>query len=168
MQEPLLNSLGAQRQRIHARWDTLLRTERVTSPLAYPDALVHLIDWALDQVFAALRDPNTRRRAEHSSGRTTPRPECPCGRNPLLAFFLAGEQAMLEALVLEQAAHLPINPQERDVALSELYYAIRAIARREVEAFCSVCQHRTGTAFAEAHRHPAPETHPPAALTKAP
>lgn len=143
MQESLLNSLCAQRSAIHARWDVLLRTERVTSPLAYPDALVHLIEWALDQIFAGLRDPATRRKADHAGGRASARPECPCGRNPLLAFFLAGEQALLEALVLEQAAHLPIDPNERDTALNQLYYVIRAIARREVDAFCSVCQHRS-------------------------
>jgi len=167
MQEPLLNSLCAQRQHIHARWDTLLRTERVTSPLAYPDALVHLIEWALDQVFAALRDPNTRRRAEHAGGRTTSRPECPCGRNPLLAFFLAGEQAMLEALVLEQAAHLPIDPHERDLALAELYLAIRSISRREVEAFCSVCQHRHAAGYVDGQRSRTTELHASASLSKA-
>lgn len=151
MQEPLLNRLSGQRQRIHARWDTLLRTERVTSPLAYPDALVHLIDWALDQIFAALHDPATARRAEHASGRTTARPECPCGRNPLLAFFLAGEQALLEALVLEQASHQPVDPTDRDTSLGELYFVIRSIARREVDAFCSVCQYRHAPHFNEAH-----------------
>jgi hypothetical protein len=157
MQESLLNSLCAQRSAIHARWDTLLRTERVTSPLAYPDALVHLIEWALDQIFASLRDPATRKKADHAGGRAAARPECPCGRNPLLAFFLAGEQALLEALVLEQASHLPIDPRERDTALNQLYYVIRAMARREVDAFCSVCQyreandpHRTG---AHVHGH---------------
>lgn len=164
MQELLLNSLCGQRERIHARWDALLRTERVTSPLAYPDALVHLIDWALDQIFATLRDPNTRRKAEHAGGRSTARPECVCGRNPLLAFFLAGEQAMLEALVLEQAAHLPIDPRERDSALTELYYTVRTMARREVDAFCSVCQFKHASTFAAAHAnahhaHPAPAPH---------
>jgi hypothetical protein len=153
MQDVLLNSLSAQRERIHARWDALLRTERVTSPLAYPDALVHLIDWALDQIFTVLRDPNTRRKAEHAGGRTTARPECVCGRNPLLAFYLAGEQAMLEALVLEQAAHLPIDPRERDNALTELYYTVRTIARREVDSFCAVCQFKHSANFAPHHHH---------------
>lgn len=145
VQESLLNSLCARRFAIHARWDTLLRTERVTSPLASPDALVHLIEWALDQIFTLLRDPTVRKRAEHAGGRGTARPVCPCGRSPLLAFFLAGEQALLEALVLEQAAHLPIDPEERDAALAELYYVVRTLARREVDAFCAVCQHRHET-----------------------
>lgn len=157
MQESLLNSLCAQRSAIHARWDVLLRTERVTSPLAYPDALVHLIEWALDQIFAGLRDPATRRKADHAGGRAAPRPECPCGRNPLLAFFLAGEQALLEALVLEQAAHLPVDPNERDRALNQLYYVIRAIARREVDAFCSVCLHRSD--HGNGHAKPAQVVH---------
>jgi len=157
MQESLLTSLCAQRPAIHARWDTLLRTERVTSPLAYPDALVHLIEWALDQIFAALRDPATRRKAEHAGGRAMARPECPCGRSPLLAFFLAGEQALLEALVLEQAAHLPIDAHERDHALNELYYVLRTMARREVDAFCSVCQHRENALATKRHES-APQT----------
>jgi hypothetical protein len=159
MQESLLNSLCAQRSAIHARWDVLLRTERVTSPLAYPDALVHLIEWALDQIFAGLRDPATRRKADHAGGRAAARPECPCGRNPLLAFFLAGEQALLEALVLEQAAHLPIDPNERDTALNQLYYVIRAIARREVDAFCSVCQHRSDQADGNGKSAPVMHAH---------
>lgn len=142
MQESLLNSLCARRFAIHARWETLLRTERVTSALAYPDALVHLIEWALDEIFTVLRDPAVRKRAEHLGGRGTARPVCPCGRSPLLAFFLAGEQALLEALVLEQASHLPINPEERDAALGELYFVVRTLARREVDAFCAVCLHR--------------------------
>jgi hypothetical protein len=153
MQESLVNSLCAQRRGIHARWEALLRTERVTSALAYPDSMVHLIDWALDQLFAALREPAVRRRAEHSGGRAVTRPECPCGKNPLLAFFRAGEQAMLESLVLEQAAHRPIEPHERDVALNELCYAIRSMERREVEAFCSVCQHHHGPPHPHAHGH---------------
>ncbi len=139
-----MNSLCAQRAGIHQRWETLLRTERVTSPLAYPDSMVHLIDWALEQLFAALHEPAVRRRAEHSGARAVHRPECPCGKNPLLAFFRAGEQAMLESLVLEQAAHRPIEPHERDAALNELCYAIRTMERREVEAFCAVCQYREG------------------------
>jgi hypothetical protein len=150
MQESLLNSLCAQRSAIHARWDTLLRTERVTTPLAYPDALVHLIEWALDQIFTSLRDPVIQKKAEHAGGRAAARPECPCGRNPLLAFFLAGEQALLEALVLEQASHQPIDPSERDTGLNQLYYVIRAMARREVDAFCSVCQYRQGRSATEA------------------
>lgn len=153
MQESLLNSLCARRSAIHARWETLLRTERVTTPLAYPDALVHLIEWALDQIFVALRDPAIRKKADHVSVRAMARPECFCGRSPLLAFFIAGEQALLEALVLEQAAHLPIDPHERDGALNELYYVLRTMARREVDAFCSVCQYRQHSGAGEAEPH---------------
>jgi len=142
MQDALLQGLDAQRRKIHARWETLLRTERVNTPLAYPDSLVHLIEWTLDEVFVALRASAARRRTESPRIHASARPECPCGRNPLLAFFLAGEQALLEALVLEQASRLSIDPVERDTALAELYHAIRSIARREIGAFCSVCQHR--------------------------
>jgi hypothetical protein len=142
MQETLLQGLKAHRRKIHSRWEVLLRTERVNTPLAYPDSLVHLIDWTLDQVFDALQTAATRKRSDRVHIHAAARPDCPCGRNPLLAFFLAGEQALLEALVLEQASRLSIDPTDRDTALAELYRAVRSIARREIESFCSVCQYR--------------------------
>lgn len=151
MHESLLHGLRAQRPEIHARWEALLRTERVNTPLANPDALVHLIEWTLDQIFAEVRPAAAWRRLGPVA-----RSECPCGRNPLLAFFLAGEQALLEALVLRQAADGQLDPAERDTELAELQHSIREIARREVEAFCAVCLHRhEALAHQPAHMHAA-------------
>lgn len=142
MHESFLHDLRARRPEIHARWEALLRTERVNTPLANPDALVHLIDWTLDQIFTGLRQNGGRRRHESRLAGAEARPECPCGRNPLLAFFLAGEQALLETLVLLQASASRLDPAERDEELAELYHVIRGISRREIESFCSVCQYQ--------------------------
>lgn len=154
MHESFLHDLRARRSELNARWEALLRTERVTTPLANPDALVHLIDWTLDQIFASLRSSTARRRSEPKLAAMDVRPDCPCGRNPLLAFFLAGEQALLETMVLLQASTNKLQPTERDVELAELHHAIREVSRREIESFCSVCQHRTeGHAHSHAHQH---------------
>lgn len=141
MQDELVRALRARRAEIHARWEALLRIERVNTPLANPDALVFMIDWTLDECFATLRPPQVRRK----NGIPTPlggKVDCPCGRNPLLAYFSAGEQAIEEALILEQARASILDPTQRDDAFAELKYTVREIARREVEAFCSVCQFR--------------------------
>ena len=138
MQDELVRALRARRAEIHARWEALLRIEKVNTPLANPDALVFMIDWTLDECFANLRPSPPRRK----NGGVPSKPDCPCGRNPLLAYFSAGEQAMEEALILEQARAPAIDPVQRDDAFAELKLTVREIARREIEAFCSVCQFR--------------------------
>ncbi len=152
MHESFLHDLRVRRREIHIRWEALLRTERVNTPLANPDALVHLIDWTLDQVFAELRHACNQPRHEVRPAVAEARPECSCGRNPLLAFFLAGEQALLESLVLLQASASKLDPVERDEELAELYRVIREISRREIESFCAVCQHRHEPQAAAVHR----------------
>lgn len=135
-----MTALSARRPQIRARWEDVLRAEKVTTPLANPDALVHLIDWTLDEVFRTLQTLPTRRRPLRTFTRSDI--DCPCGRNPLLTYFAAGEQALQESLVLSQAQCLHLDPLERDSALHELNLALRHIARREIGAFCSLCQLR--------------------------
>jgi hypothetical protein len=150
MQECWIRALTARRSEIRRRWEALLRLERSDSPMADPDNLVHLIDWTLDRVFAELR-----RRKSPVGNQTRPtiaalRAGCQCGRNPYLNHFLAGEQALIEALVLAQAEQPSLDPAHRDTAVSELYLVTHAIARSEVESVCSLCQ-----------RHTHPRTHTP-------
>jgi hypothetical protein len=71
--------------------------------------------------------------------------------NPLLAYFVAGEQAMLETLVLVQAHH-GHHDSAQTTAVLELKHVLVQVARREIEAFCAVCQHRRQRAA----EHPAP------------
>lgn len=158
MQDELVRALRARRAEIHARWEALLRIEKVNTPLANPDALVFMIDWTLDECFASLRPLHARRRNGHE---VFAKPDCPCGRNPLLTYFAAGEQAIEEALILEQASASSIDPVERDDAFAELKRTVREIARREIEAFCSVCQFRD-TARSEAATAVATATPTPA------
>ena len=143
MQETLVRALFTRRLKITRHWEALLRVERANTPLAHPDTLVHLLDWALDEIFTALRSGPVRQPSPACPALSSLHTECSCGRNPLIAFYLAGEQAMLEALVLVQAALPTLDPTSRDTAVSELYFVLRRLRRREVDAFCSLCQHRT-------------------------
>ncbi len=139
MQESLAAALRERRPETRQHWETLLRTEPVTTPLGHPDSLVHLIDWTLDEIYAALSHPLSRQRASHHRPNDHSSADCSCGGNPLLRYFAAGEQAMREALVLSQVALLDLDPLERDASFAELNLVLAEISRREIEAFCSVC-----------------------------
>lgn len=161
MQENLVHALRSQLPQIRARWEALLHAEPVNTPLANPDALVHLLDWTMAEIFRALTTLASRRRAPRRGPLVEYRPECPCGRNPLLAYFAAGEQAMREALILAQAATPALDPIQRDASLEELNLVLHHIARREIEAFCGVCQHRNSAVLAHAGHAPHPAEHRP-------
>lgn len=124
MQEVYLRALMAGRAQIRARWESLLRIEKVNTPLANPDTLVYLFDQTIDEVFAALR--------HHPAPRATPPPAGACDKNPLFAYFVAGEQAVLEALVLVQAGARNLDPKERDADVAHLKQVMHKIARRDI------------------------------------
>jgi hypothetical protein len=142
MRDSLLNALRVRRLQIWQRWRELLQVEAVGNPLSHPDTLVHLIDWTLDQTFSAEGHSFRARRQHYARLTDEEQSYCPCGRNPLLAYFVAGEQALREALVLAQPCEPQLDPTERDGALDELNGAFRHIARREIEALCALCMYR--------------------------
>lgn len=112
-----------------------MRLDRGVSPLARPDALVYLIDRTLDQVYADLPWWSPRRHPTRA-----PAPVCPCGRSPFLAYFAAGRQALHEGLITVEAAKAGLSAAERDAAFACLDQVFNRIARRDIEAFCAVCQ----------------------------
>jgi hypothetical protein len=142
MQTALLTELRSRKGEIRTRWAELLHVEPVSSPLANPDALIHLINWTLQDFFNVLGQLASRHRvivADLADFKSL----CPCGRNPLLAYFVAGQQAVREALVLSQVSTVDLDPLERDVSLHELDRAFNEVAHREIGSFCGICQHRT-------------------------
>lgn len=126
---------------MRSHWEALLRAEPVITPLGHPDALMHLIDRTLDEIFAAIV---SRLHPQPADDRLSPclRFDCPCGKNPLLAYFAAGAQAMREGLVLAQFDAAPLDPLERDAAFDELTLVLQQTAQREIESFCGICQLR--------------------------
>ena len=141
MQASLVRELASRRFTIRSRWEALLRAEPVTTPLALPDALVHLIDTTLEEIFTTLANGSAPT-GTHRPGQAENAMACACGRNPYLAYFAAANQATREALIFAQAASAPIDPTERDRSLDELNAILDQIAQREIEAFCGVCQFR--------------------------
>ena len=143
MHESWVDALHTRRREIHRRWEALLRLDRADGPLAEPDNLVHLIDWTLDEVLGEIRRRKTSRRSETPPPAITIlRAGCHCGHNPLFNHFIAGEQAMLEALIQLQAGDPSLLPHHRSTAVVELYVAIHSIAMREFELLCSMCAKR--------------------------
>ncbi len=132
MEEKFIRTLDARRAQIRGRWEAFLRIERVNTPLANPDTLVYLFAQTLDEFFALLRNPPVR----HLPATVAPASE----KNPLVAYFTAGEQALLEALVLAQAESRDLNPVERDADVAELKRVVQRIARREIGAWEGVCR----------------------------
>lgn len=141
MHSSLLREFQQRRFSIRARWEALLRAEPITSPLANPDALAHLIDTTLEEIFSTLEGPISPDE-NHREAPNYDTPPCSCGRNPLLAYFSAGRQAVFEGLILSQAATVPLDPGHRDASLEELAGIVHEIAAREIEAFCGICQFR--------------------------
>ncbi len=123
-------------------WEALLRSEPVATPLGHPDVLSHLINRTLNVVLGSLCAPGRRRRSGPPSPDGDIRAECSCGRNPLLAYYLAGEHALRGALVQLSHEASCLAPGTRDDAVSELCAVLHEIARRDVGLFCSLCQYR--------------------------
>lgn len=136
MQEEVYRELMVRRAQLRQRWEALLRIERTSSPLANPDALVFMMDWTLDRIWEALNQAGPR--GDGAGGQVS----CGCGLNPLLSYFTSMEQALLESLVLAQAAVATQSPGQREVELVELKRLIASEAARELAAFCAVCQRR--------------------------
>jgi hypothetical protein len=145
MQSELLGALCARQSDIRARWTELLHVEPVNTPLAHPEALTHLIDWTLAEIFRALTTGGPRERFTHPHVSTPNRSLCVCGKNPLLTYFEAAAQALREALVLVQVTRPFLDPIERDASLEELNLVLARVARHEIEAFCGICQHRSNS-----------------------
>lgn len=136
MHDVFLRALNQRRAQISDRWEALLRVEPVTTPLGHPDTLVFGIRDALKEILTQVRQP--------SPEPPPPPVQCVCGRNPLHAFYRAGEQALLEALVLEQVRHQALTPAQRDSSFAELRSAIDHVKNREIGALASLCQHQAG------------------------
>ncbi len=134
MDKSLLLALQERRPQIRARWETLLRIERVETPLANPDTLVFMFDLTLDAVLNAL--PGRPREPLQS------RPRCRCDCNPMRVYYFALEQALMETLIHLQAEQPALSAKSRVAAVTELCTTLRRIARQELAVFDQICRRR--------------------------
>jgi hypothetical protein len=139
MSPDILKELCDRQAAIRDRWERLLRLEPVRSALALPDTLVHLIPESMGTIFRML----AKRRESPitlEAARAIPLPICGCSRNPYLAYFTAGEQAIVEEIVLIQSSHPTASHSPQEIATA--IRATRRLAASEIDTFCSVCVHR--------------------------
>jgi hypothetical protein len=118
---------------IKKEWADLLHGEPTITPLGRPDTLVYLMDASLAQLFAGLES-----KPPHQSWLKRCAPVigpvhsyCACGLNPLLKYFTTGE------LALRAVAGPKLGGD-----IEEVLERFRALAQREIETLCSVCQHK--------------------------
>ncbi len=137
MKRPARQALADLRPMIKTCWEVLLRAEPPVSPLANPDTLVFMMDRTLDGFFAALTSAAPRRWLARYPLLCEPLAKsCPCARNPLLRYFVSGEQALLAIA----AKGLPAAPATRRRVLSEAQLAFHYVAQHEIQNFCDLCR----------------------------
>lgn len=154
MHESLLIALRGLRSTFCLHWERRLRKLPPSSGLATPDALVHLMPATTESLLTELTSPS-RSRAKPTA--------CPCGLNPMLAYFVAAEDALLEVLFLNKTVWPSLDPRERESALKDMRAALQRVASREIDGFCSLCtkrgRHEPSTSANCRHPHPASMPH---------
>ncbi len=117
---------------IKKEWSALLRGEPVLTPLGRPDTLVFLMDATLTQLFAGLTGKSEEKWLHSCTPLIAPvHRYCACGLNPLLKYFTTGE------LALRATAGALLETEIEDVLL-----LFRSLAQQEIQALCTVCQHK--------------------------
>jgi hypothetical protein len=64
---------------------------------------------------------------------------CPCSRNPLLHYFVTGEQALL-AIAGQALSDVSAGPEEEKRTLSTVQMAFHYLAQYELQTFCDLCR----------------------------
>jgi hypothetical protein len=155
MRRQFLEELAERRPMIKTCWEVLLRAEPPASALGNPDTLVFMMDRTLDAFFAAADSPTPRRwlarhpRLCQSLGQT-----CPCQHNPLLCYFISGEQAIL-AIAGRILAEWE-TCREEDQILSRVHLTFHYLAQSELQTFCDLCNAKCVRSLAVAGRRAFP------------
>lgn len=138
--QQFLQAFTGLRPMIKTCWEVLLRAETATSPLGNPDALVFMMDGTLDSFFAAIRSPAPRRwLARYPLLCRSLNDTCPCNRNPLLHYFVSGEQALL-AIAGRALADIEAGPNDEKRILSAVQMTFHYLAQYEIQTFCDLCR----------------------------
>ena len=137
MDRTVIRALEECRAPLRRRWEWLLHQPASELELGEIIALQPLLDPLLDELYDSLRRERMNLVSRTIDYRTLRR-TCSCGRNPLLACFLAGEKALIETFARRRKI-LPLGEAQTVTALVELHMIFRKMAGREVESFCSGC-----------------------------
>lgn len=128
-------ALATHRLPLLKRWEESLRALPPSSGLAHPDSLVHLMASTLERVIAVLG-------ASRAPLQRSSTPDCACGMNPLIAFFVTAEAAMIDTLFTAEPTWAGLSHADREGSLNVLRAALAEVACDDIEVFCSLCQYR--------------------------
>jgi hypothetical protein len=146
MRRQFLRTLVELRPMIKTCWEVLLRAEPPVSPLGNPDTLVFMMDRTLDTFFTAIHSPTPRRWLARHSMLCCPLAEtCPCGRPPLLRYFVSGEQALV-AITAKAIEETSTETAEKERILSVAQLTFHYLAQHELQIFCDLCRGRCARA----------------------
>lgn len=160
MRRHFLKALAELRPMIKTCWEVMLRAEPPASALGNPDTLVFMMDRTLDTFFTAMLSPTPRRwLARHPFLCGTLNATCPCGRNPLLHYFVSGEEAIVAIAAKSLPRQYALPPAAQDRILSEVQLTFHYLAQHELQIFCDLC--RGGCARARAGIVAGPRRSPP-------
>ena len=141
MRRQFLQKLTGLRPMIKTCWEVLLRSEPPASALGNPDTLIFMMDSTLDAFFAAARSPAPRRwLAHHPLLCGTLDETCPCGRNPLLHYYVSGEQAVVAIAAKALGEGSELRSTEEDRLLAEVQLTFHYLAQYEIQTFCDLCR----------------------------
>lgn len=162
MRRQFLQTLAELRPMIKTCWEVLLRAEPPASPLGNPDTLVFMMDRTLDAFFTAILSPTPRRwLARHPLLCSPLADTCRCGRNPLLQYFISGEEAMV-AIAAKALEDIPAETAEADRVLAEAQLTFHYLAQHELQTFCDLCRGtcpRARAGLVTGQRHGPPRGH---------
>lgn len=140
MKNAFLDEVARRREEVRQRWRAALRQAPVHTALGNPDTLAFMIDPTLNRLFAAVRDradatwtpdsPPEARLVEAASR---------CGLNPMIAYFLAGESALVGVTRGIRTCGT-LSESELLTYEGELLAALRDLGRTEITGFCSICR----------------------------
>ncbi|HEU5080038.1 MAG TPA: hypothetical protein VFT72_12565 [Opitutaceae bacterium] len=147
MKRAFLHALKRRRALITQRWRNLLEQLPTRSALGKPELLAYMIDDTLDELFEpeAYQSEDFQGCIQPATTTHKPPTHCRCGVNPYIAFFLAGEAAIV-SVVRELVETRQLSEHGILFAESELLFFLRVLAHRDINGFCEVCrlQHPDG------------------------
>ncbi|MGA3008253.1 MAG: hypothetical protein ABSE59_10220 [Opitutaceae bacterium] len=155
MKRAFVDALEIRRSVIKHQWEAALRRVPVPTPLANPDTLIFMMDATLNKLFALARSRSIHQWiSKHPLTGYGVGRNCRCGLNPFVAYFLAGESALVS---ISRAIRPHHGLTENDILISEaeLLFALRVLGHREINAFCEVCRVAASTKE-NLHQHNCP------------
>jgi hypothetical protein len=144
-----LEALDGHRAEIRRKWEILLRAAPATTPLGNPDTLVYLMDESIQQLFSLFHRKSTQQwPSRHPPAARIIGTSCHCRLNPLINYFIAGQAALAFVAQAVPYSQHHLDDAAATLCVDELLLTFRLFARREIQAFCEVCQYSPANARA--------------------